>query len=403
MKKTLSMLCLVLVLSLLLAPPACAAGGNYDTLTDWDIRIAVPDEATAAVLKGSEYYIYAQHEGSIPYVMLKTYNYDSEELFLEEFTTYMQKQYADLKVVKEAAEKTVGDRNCLETDYTYTVQGYDVLDRRIVFVAGGRLYMFASKEIASLGMTVGGMLEEVVANAEILSENIPEPDEDGSPVAAYLYCRENGMPKYWLDCSAILSDNPVLHCYFRSGDPTFYESTFVLDWDTAEMKDGVIYIHDIYDRFEMNRSDWFKELSFAPDGNGIVMNVVRDERTLAGGSEDNILTGEYPMLPIGVGVDVKVSEDDDLSLLTYPAAAEKGPFTPEELAAWAQISYFRNTGFFPPEKEAAENDDGTVTIHLFEIVDLDGITHTATSAWYTVDRFGLGSNDITGEEVDLCH
>ena len=51
------------------------AGDNYDTLADWEIRIAVPDDTTA-VLKGNEYYIYAQHEGSIPYVMLRPYRYD---------------------------------------------------------------------------------------------------------------------------------------------------------------------------------------------------------------------------------------------------------------------------------------------------------------------------------------
>ena len=51
------------------------AGDNYDTLADWEIRIAVPDDTTA-VLKENEYYIYAQHEGSIPYVMLRPYRYD---------------------------------------------------------------------------------------------------------------------------------------------------------------------------------------------------------------------------------------------------------------------------------------------------------------------------------------
>ena len=72
MKKNAIALCLVLALILLLAPFGFAAGENYDTLADWNIRIAVPDNTTA-VLKGSEYYIYAQKEGSIPYVMLTTY------------------------------------------------------------------------------------------------------------------------------------------------------------------------------------------------------------------------------------------------------------------------------------------------------------------------------------------
>ena len=33
-----------------------------------------------------------------------------------------------------------------------------------------------------------------------------------------------------------------------------------------------------------------------------MMSVSRDERTLAGGGEDNILTGEYVMKPMGTGV-----------------------------------------------------------------------------------------------------
>ncbi|MBQ5412531.1 MAG: hypothetical protein IIU19_04025 [Oscillospiraceae bacterium] len=71
MKKTISVVCLMLALSMVLSVAVYAAGDNYDTLADWEIRIAVPDDTTA-VLKGNEYYIYAQHEGSIPYVMLKS-------------------------------------------------------------------------------------------------------------------------------------------------------------------------------------------------------------------------------------------------------------------------------------------------------------------------------------------
>ena len=70
MKKTMSVLCFILLFSILIAPLCDAAGDNYDTLVDWNIKIKVPDNTTA-VLKGNEYYIYAQHEGSIPYVMLR--------------------------------------------------------------------------------------------------------------------------------------------------------------------------------------------------------------------------------------------------------------------------------------------------------------------------------------------
>ena len=49
-----------------------------------------------------------------------------------------------------------------------------------------------------------------------------------------------------------------------------------------------------------------------------------------------------------------------------------------------------------------DNEDGSFTVHLYEVVDLDGDTHTATSAWYTVDEYGVGQDDITGKAIDLC-
>ena len=124
------------------------------------------------------------------------------------------------------------------------------------------------------------------------------------------------------------------------------------------------------------------------------MTVDRDERTLAGGGEDNILTGTYVMLPVGVHV-------DPVTRRTSLRPQSDGPYSPEELADWAQIHYFCTSGFFPPEADVTSNPNGTFTIHLYEIVDLDGMKHTATSAWYTVDAYGVGRNDITEEPVSL--
>ena len=96
------------------------------------------------------------------------------------------------------------------------------------------------------------------------------------------------------------------------------------------------------------------------------MQVSRNETTLAGGEEENILTGEYTLLP-----------------------REKN--TPEQLCALAREYYSRNFDFEPPETALMDNGDGTYTIHLYELVTLDqGETHTATSAWYTVDAYGDG-------------
>ena len=519
-------MCLVLVFSMLLSPPVSAAGDNYDTLADWNIRIAVPEDAAAAVLEGSNYYIYAQEEGYIPYVMLvATSEVESEEEYMDYMNDYMADYYQDqgFEISSPAAIKNIGDKLCYEVAYAYTISGYDAIDRRIFITAGDLTYMFCSKEIPSLGMTVDGMLEEVVADCVFLAEpsapqaGSPAPDltedvTDGVPVEApdenglfdaYLYCRDDGMPKYWLDLTCALSDQPVLHCYFRSGEPTFYERCFILDFDTALTEENEAVILDVYDSNGFDVSDWFDWLSLEFYTDAVVLDVERDERTLAGGSEDNILSGTYVLEPAAAAVSYECyGEDGSLKywlewaengdvelhgasssggdpevfdayyLLKADSAVqnndyvtnfssvtlqgsdvsrwfqsvvlsevqssyilsvkrdektlgdgsgedlltgsytfdpvvhffplESGPFDADELGVLAQRYYFVNTGFFPPEAEVTENEDGSFTVHLYENVDSDGDSHTATSAWYTVDPFGVGVNDITEEEVYLA-
>ena len=391
MKKIVSALCFSLIVCILLSSACFAGEENTDTLTNWNLRIAVP-EGTTAVLKGNEYYIYAQHEDSIPYVMVRTYAYDDVLEFVDDFTEYMKEQYPDLTVTSDVARKTIGDKKCFEIDYTYTVSGYEVRDRRIVMVVDGITYLFASKEIEEAGMTIGNMLDDVVANCSFLS------DEDAAQVSAlaygYLYCQEDGMPKYWLDFTGAVADNLVLHCYFRSGDPTFYESCFLLDMATAEFSDEGLVIRQVQDMHGFDHSDWFENLMIQFYLDGALMSVERNEQTLAGGAEDNILTGTYAMRPVGVMVDEKEHNSRFCPL-------EDGPYQAAELGGWAGYYYFRETGYFPPETEVEENADGTFTIHLYTIEETDGTGHTAASAWYTVDTYGEGKNEITGERVSL--
>lgn len=502
MKKLYPALCLVLLFALLLAPASYAEGSNTDTLLHWDIKIAVPDGATAA-LKGSSYYIYADEAGYLPYVMLTSYTRDSARDFVDEFTDYMRTQYDDLRVTSEPRSIRIGGKACWEVDYAYSISGYEAKDRRIAAENNGRVYLFCSKEIEELGMTVGTMLEDVIENSVFLTDGKePEQPQSSSQFAdAYLYCLDSGMPKYWLDLSGRMSDSPVLHCWFRSGDPTFYETWYILDLDTADYHNGVVDIHKVTDAYGFDHSDWFKTLRFRLDGDELVLEVERDERTLAGGAEDNVLTGRYRMKEAGVGclyqyrenglrlkywldtdgrnlllhalfrgegpdfyesvftLDLASAEStDDRTLVfrkvydsmgldvskrfkalrlvvsdgsltleverdestmaggaenniltgsyeftpkTVLAPPEPGPYSEAQLGTLAQIYYFTNYGFYPPRAEVAANGDGTYNVHLFEVVSLGGLTHTATSAWYTVDAYGAGFNDITGEEVSL--
>ena len=227
-------LCLLLALALMLAPAAWAEE-NYDTLADWDIRVKVPDGKTA-VLQGGEYYIYAGAEGYIPYVMLRAYRYDSAEGFLADFTDYMRGEYDDLTVTQEATPVTIGDKSGFEIIYFYRLSGYEVKDRRVAVKHGERVYMFASKEIEALGQTVGTMLEDVITDSAFLAEPAVTPDAPEETVYSpgYLYTLPNGMPKYFVDFSGEEADDVVLHCWFRSGDPTFYSSAFVLHLDALK-------------------------------------------------------------------------------------------------------------------------------------------------------------------------
>ena len=382
MKRSVSVFCLVFLFCAALFPACGAAEGNFDSLTDWNVRIAVP-EGTTAVLKGSEYYIYAGEENSIPYVMLRTYPYDDALALLNDFTGYMHRQYPDLEVIAEAAPRTVGDKLCFETDYSYQVSGYEVLDRRIALTAGGKAYLFASKEIAEIGMTIGTMLDDVVADCVFLRDSGP-----GSGLAeGYLYCREDGMPKYWLDFSRTMMDNLVLHCFFRSGGAAYAERCFVLDLASAEVSGKGLQIRQIRGMDGNDCSGWFEKLTLAFYLDAAVMKAERNGDTPPGDPEADILTGTYVMVAVGVS-------GDSLHRQSHFRPAGDGPYRPEELGLWARFFFFRNTGVFPAAAETAENPDGTLTVRLYDEAG-------AELAWYTVDAAGEGTDGITGEKISL--
>ena len=504
MKKAVRAICLILVLCMALTP-LCYADDDYETLSDWNLKIKIPEGATG-VFKGGSYVIYPQHVGYIPYLMISAYHYDSEETFIADLTRTMQKSYADLEVVNEAYQAHYGEKLCWEIDYSYTVSGQTVSDRRIAVKFGDWMYMFASKEVKALGMTVGDMLDDLVADCVFLDENGNELtglEDEQAYAVAYLYCQDDGMPKYWLDLSGAMADALVLHCFFRSGEPTFYETVYYLDLDSADITENRIDVYDVTDARGNDISNWFRALTIRRAGANLVMTVRRDEKTLAGGGDDNLLTGNYRMTPVGAGVNYQYRQDDGMlkywldkkddtirlhamfrsgepefyeevfildsataepvgdygvsfkkvfneagfevsewfqSLtftevenaiimtvkrdertlaggeednilsgvylfepMTYLLPADNGPYTDKELGQWAQIYYFVHNGFFPPIADVEKNADGSFSIHLYEIVKIDGEKHTATSAWYTVDAYGRGTDDITGRAVDICH
>ncbi|MGN0688532.1 MAG: hypothetical protein ACI4KA_10555 [Oscillospiraceae bacterium] len=70
-----------------------------------------------------------------------------------------------------------------------------------------------------------------------------------------------------------------------------------------------------------------------------------------------------------------------------------------QLCEMALSYYSALTGYTPSSVASQTNEDGTVTIQLYDNLG----DHNSTSAWYTVDRFTAeGTDDITGERIALA-
>ena len=93
--------------------------------------------------------------------------------------------------------------------------------------------------------------------------------------------------------------------------------------------------------------------------------------------------------------DDQVSEEEEL-----PETTTLAPYQSSELVAMARYYYRMETGYLAPEAAGQDNGDGTTTIQLYEVVQVDEETwHTSTSAWYTVDVSGKGKDDTMRNPV----
>ena len=79
-------------------------------------------------------------------------------------------------------------------------------------------------------------------------------------------------------------------------------------------------------------------------------------------------------------------------------------YTPQQLCCMARYYYKKTSkdGYYPPEADCKEEEDGTYTINLRERVnDGNGDFHYATYAWYNVKSDGKGEDTVLGSSVDL--
>lgn len=72
-------------------------------------------------------------------------------------------------------------------------------------------------------------------------------------------------------------------------------------------------------------------------------------------------------------------------------------YTAEQLEKMALDYYEAKTGYRPSYVSSQENEDGTISIQLYD--NLDG--HNSTSDWYTVDKKTAVGKDILENKIDL--
>ena len=185
-----------------------------------------------------------------------------------------------------------------------------------------------------------------------------------------------------------------LHCYFRTGPGEYEETVYDLELTggRASSADAV----RVAQEQAGDQTPSFKKFSFAFYPDKVIMTVERNTDMMAGGDSDNLQTGTYTLLAADAIPWTTAAESEKKENPIPP------PYQGIELAAMARAYYFKEYNFLAPATEYIENGDGTTAIHLFEIAeDSDGVSHTGTSAWYTVDAYGNGQDDVDGNAVEL--
>ena len=204
----------------------------------------------------------------------------------------------------------------------------------------------------------------------------------------FAYTEESGKKKYILE-----TENDVrLHCYFQSGSEEYEE--VIYDLELSEEEGDSVEVTRVMQEQGEDLTSSFTKFSFVFYPEKAVMTVERNTDLMAGGDSDNLQTGTYTLLA------------SDWTQDTSEVTAEKqdvlAPYQSVELGAMVRVYYLKENNFLAPEMECVENEDGTTTIHLYEIVeDEEETSHTGTSAWYTVDGYGKGKDDVLGNTVEL--
>ena len=86
------------------------------------------------------------------------------------FKDYMLSNYPDLQVTEDIHEIKIGQYDCWQTRYEYTISSYHSQDRRVAIDHNGKIYMFAVKEIPELNLSVGTLLKDTIEGLIFLDQ-----------------------------------------------------------------------------------------------------------------------------------------------------------------------------------------------------------------------------------------
>lgn len=110
----------------------------------------------------------------------------------------------------------------------------------------------------------------------------------------YTYKDNNGNIRYKLETYGDLKLGFTLHCWFRDGDPKWHEEMITL----TDLTEGAqqVKVGMVLDNRNNDMTQQFESfvLNFGEDS--VIMEVKRNEKTLAGGSESSIQTGTYTLV-----------------------------------------------------------------------------------------------------------
>ena len=160
---------------------AASDEGDTDTCVLDDIQLTLRIRGSYMLSESQDdqyfYWIYTWGEQGIPDMVVGAFNWNTTEGFFDKYYEYMHGNRPDLTVAEQPSTVTVGDKTLERVVYNYDVQGYTVRDTRYIWLGPNSiLYMFGKREIPDIDYTLGNTLEDIIAGANVIGAETPQPE-----------------------------------------------------------------------------------------------------------------------------------------------------------------------------------------------------------------------------------